>query len=217
MRGKWMITAGLVLATLPSMAALIDFEADPLGSKPNGWSPLGHPNVTFSDTSGAGLDVSNFGAQGLGTRSLAVHDDRDGSKLQIDFSVPVDALTLWFGNDDPGWAGPTDLAWLEIWSGATLLATVTSSLNLNDVMDQSIGWSGACFDRAYFWYGDSSGNPYTAGLYMGLVEIVDMIEYRPCGTTVPDSGSGWWLLAMGLVAILPLGHNRRARLSMKRS
>lgn len=83
-------------------AAIIDFEADIPGPVPNGYSPVGHPTVKFTDTVGAELDISSYGSQGLGNQSLAVNDDFDGSKLQIDFTVPVTSLSLWFGNDDPG-------------------------------------------------------------------------------------------------------------------
>ena len=200
------MAAFVAIAGLSSSAALIDFEADVPGFKPNGWSPAGHPLVKFSDTAGTDLFVGNFGSQGFG-QSLAVYYDADGSKLQIDFLSPVDSILLWFGNDDPGWANATDRAWLEVWSGATLLATVWSPLNLDDIMNQTIGWSGACFDRAYFWYGDAQGNPYTTGPsgITGLIEIVDNIEYRLCNR-VPEAGSALGLLGL---AVVGMGFARR--------
>ncbi|MEJ5237127.1 MAG: hypothetical protein WHT82_02080 [Limisphaera sp.] len=205
MKKTLMLGAVVAAASLSGSAAVIDFEADTLGLKPNGWSPVGHPTVQFSDTAGTDLLVGNFGGQGIG-QSLAVFDDTDGSKLQIDFTVPVDSLSLWFGNDDPGWAGPTDLAWLEIWNGAVLLATVNSPLNLDDIMNQNIGWAGQCFDRAYFWYGDAQGNPFTTGPSgaIGLIEIVDRIEYVHC-QRVPEGGSSLMLLGIAGLGMVGLG------------
>lgn len=208
--GAW-AAVGLFGAS-QALAALIDFEGEAPGPKPNGYTVAGHPFVVFSDTVGSGLNVDYYGGQGLGMLSLAVDNDSDGSRLQIDFLKPVNYLKLWYGNDDPGWADVTDLAWLEIWNGATLIATVTAPLNLNDLMDQAISYSGSCFDRAYFWYGDAQGNPFTTGPYglTGLIEIVDNIEYTFCGTTVPEGGMTFGLLALGVAALRTTARMRRA-------
>lgn len=190
-------------------AAIIDFEADAPGSYPNGFSAVGHPTVKFSDTSGTDLDIGNYGSQGLGNQSLAVDDDGDGSKLQIDFTVPVTALSLRYGNDDPYYALPTDLAWLEIWNGGTLVTTLNAPLNLDDDMNQSIGYIGGPFDRAFFWYGDATGAPFTGGgqLGTGLIEIVDQIEYTP----VPEPASA--LATAGLLGLAAVGLRRRRQRS----
>jgi hypothetical protein len=199
MKGKVYLTAACAAACLSTItrAAIIDFEADTPGYYPNGFSAVGHPTVKFTDTVRAGLNIFNYGSQGIG-QSLAIEDDGDGSKLQIDFTTPVSALSLWFGNDDYGWASSSDLAWLEIWNGGSLLATLSLAMNLNDDMDQSIGYSGGPFDRAFFWYGDAQGSPYTTGPFgnKGLIEIVDMIEY----TAVPEPAS-----ALATAALLGLG------------
>lgn len=176
-------------------AAIIDFEADTPDYQPNGFSSSGHPNVTFTDTVGAGLRISNFGSQGIG-QSLAVEGDNDGSKLQIDFSPSVSYLSLAFGNDDPAYSNPTDLAWLEIWNGSSLVTTISMSMNRDDIMNQSISYSGGPFNRAFFWYGDGLGNPYTSGSFTGLIEIVDSIEYR----VVPEPTS-----TLATAALLGLG------------
>jgi len=163
----------------------------------------GHPLVVFSDTVGSGLNVNYYGWQGLGNLSLGVFDDGDGSRLQIDFLKPVDFVSLWYGNDDPGWAGPNDLAWLEVWNSGTLVATLSQSLNLDDKMNQFISYSGPCFDRVYFWYGDSNGNPYTTGPSgdRGLIEIVDDIGYRFCDHALPDGGMTFGLFSVAMAAL----------------
>lgn len=68
------VATALALGGL-TRAAIIDFEADLASSYPNGFSPVGHPTVKFTDTSGAGLEIDFFGSQGLGNQSLAVKDD----------------------------------------------------------------------------------------------------------------------------------------------
>lgn len=197
------VASALALGGL-ARAAIIDFEADLAGFYPNGFSAVGHPTVKFTDTSGSGLEISAFGSEGLGNQSLAVRDDGDGSKLQIDFTVPVTSLSLSYGNDDPGWALPTDRAWLEIWNGVTLIATVSATPNLDDDMNQNIGYSGGPFDRAFFWYGDATGAPFTGGgpVNVGLIEIVDQIEYTP----VPEPASA--LATAGLLGLAAVGLRR---------
>jgi hypothetical protein len=190
--------------TLAVNAAVIDFETDPVGAKGNGFSPAGHPLVSFTDTVGTGLDVGAFGSQGLGTRSLAVHDDSDSSKLRINFAAPMNFVSLMFGNDDPGFMVPTDLAWLELFNGATSIGLVSMAANQNDIMDQTISFGAGVFDRAEFWYGSATGNPQT-GPQLGLAEVVDQIEYHQANG-VPDSGS---TLGLSVIALLGLAAIRR--------
>ena len=108
--------AALVGGLASANAVTIDFESDSSGSRANGFSSSGYPGVTFSDTVGSGLEVGNYGNQGL-SQSLLVRDDADGSKLQINFASPVNFLSLAFGNDDPGWANTSDRAWLQVFFG----------------------------------------------------------------------------------------------------
>lgn len=197
MKGTGYIAAACAAVCFSTItrAAIIDFEADTPGFKPNGFSAVGHPTVQFSDTAGADLNINNYGSQGIG-QSLAVDGDGDGSRLQMDFTVPVTSLSLSFGNDDPGWTSDSDRAWLEIWNSGSLLATVSMAMNRDDDMNQSISYSGGPFDRAFFWYGDAVGNPYTTGPSTGLIEIVDQIQY----TTVPEPAS-----TLATAALLGLG------------
>ncbi len=97
-----------------AQTVLLNFEGESAGIKPNGYSPAGHPDVKFYDTVGAGLTIGKFTLGGIGTRTLAVWDDLDGSKLRIDFAKPMSALSFYFGNDDISYASTSDRAWLEI-------------------------------------------------------------------------------------------------------
>jgi hypothetical protein len=53
-----------------------------------------------------------FGSQGDGN-SLAIFGD-DSSALIIDFDVYINSLAVDFGNDDPGFSSPGDLAVLTL-------------------------------------------------------------------------------------------------------
>ena len=194
--------AALVGGLATANAVTIDFESDSSGSRANGFSPSGHPGVTFSDTVGSGLNVDNYGSQGIG-QSLGVLDDVDGSKLQINFASPMSFLSLAFGNDDSGWANASDRAWLQVFMGATSVSLTSMAMNLNDIMDQTISYSGGPFDSAIFWYGDASGSPYTQGTSVGLIEIVDNIEYRPATNipNAPDAGSTMTLATIGFMGL----------------
>jgi MYXO-CTERM domain-containing protein len=174
---------------------VIDFEADAAGAKPNGFAAVGFPGVTFSDTSGANLQVNNFGSQGIG-QSLAVFDDFDNSALRIDLVGRASSLSLAFGNDDQGFAGEPVFALLELYDGATLVASTLLASNNNDVMDQTISaFATGGFDNARFKYVGAGG----ANLGRGLIEIVDQV------TVVPAPGS----LALGGLALLGLAAIRR--------
>lgn len=183
-------------------AAVIDFEADIEDYKLNGFSAVGHPLVTFSDTSGEDLYVGFFGIQGDG-QSLAAYDDFDNSKIRMDFGVSLTAISLDFGNDDAGWADPSDRAWLELFNGGVSVGLVSMAMNLDDHMNQTIAYSGLAFDRAEFWYGDSLGNPDTDP---GLIEIIDNITYD--APAVPDAGGTLGLAALGLAGLAALRRRR---------
>lgn len=78
------LLAGTTLAS-PALAQVIDFESETSGSKPNGYVTDDSPYATFTDTSGADLNLGNYGSQGSGELSLAVGND-DASGLQVDFA-----------------------------------------------------------------------------------------------------------------------------------
>jgi hypothetical protein len=77
----------------------ITFTADPNGSVPNGWSPVGFPGIQFSDTIGSDLFISDYTPQSDGN-GLGAYSD-DPSSILMKFLAPVNALAFDFGNDDP--------------------------------------------------------------------------------------------------------------------
>jgi hypothetical protein len=157
------------------------------------------PLVTFTDSNGADLDVADWGHQSF-RQGLAVFGDYDDSELIMDFLVPCNSLSLWFGNDDPGWSNPGDQAVLKLFYGATLVGQTSVVMNRDDIMNQQIGLSGPIFNKATFKY---DVNPQ-----LGLIEIVDNIEFTPAQAPIPEAGS-LALFGVGLCGLV--GYTRRRR------
>ncbi len=187
------IVALAIGAVAPVAAApiTINFSADAPGAKPNGFSPVGHPGVRFSDSIGANLEVGDFGHQTDG-QGLIVRAD-DASKLAIDFDFEVDYLRIEFGNDDPGFAQPGDIALLQVFEDAVLVGAAQTPLNLDDVLNQFVEFAGGPFNRAEFYFAGPQGNP------LGLTEAVDNITYNRVGE-IPEPVA-LALLALGLASL----------------
>jgi len=151
----------------PPRTAQIDFEQDTTGPKPNGFTSADSSLVHFTDSIGADLEVGDYSPATNGN-GLAVYGD-DPSALIIDLDRPADFIRLAFGNDDPGWSSPGDLAVLTVFLGPTQVGQTTVVMNRNDVMDQTISFHGGPFNRATFVYADPALSP------IGLIEDVDDI------------------------------------------
>src|ERR1041385_5992644 len=94
------VAAGaLWLAATPARADFINFEADTVGVKANGFKSVDSPNLSFAATAGRQLDLEDFGAQGDG-KSLASTPDDPAGKFLLTFSQTYTNLSLAFGNDD---------------------------------------------------------------------------------------------------------------------
>lgn len=150
----------------------IDFNSDPGGLKPNGWVSDDCADAAFSDSNGANLQVANFGAQNCGGNGLAVFSDFDDSQLIMNFAKDLQAIEIFYGNDDPGWSNPGDVARLTITGGPV----INQVMNRNDVCDQAISHSDPanCFSQATFKY-------VVTGFAGGIIEVVDNISTTNCG------------------------------------
>lgn len=177
-------------------AVVIDFESDATGAKPNGWQSDDSALVSFTDSMGANLDVYDYGNQSHG-QALAVNSD-DPSYLIMDFAVPVGFLSFEFGNDDPGYSAPGDLAILTAFLDGGQVGQTSVVMNRDDIMNQSISISGLTFDRATFFYDVTGGS--------GLIEIVDNIQFEP-GGVIPVPGA----LVLGSLGAGLVGWLRRRR------
>lgn len=194
------ILATCLLASGAQAANVVDFENQAAGSKANGYTVGG---ITFNDTSGANLDVQNFGVQGLGSRSLAVYSD-DASALEMLFAGTAIDLSFTFGNDDPGFTTAGDVAWLRIFDGATQVGSTTVVLNRDDIANQTIGISGIAFNRALFVYARGQ-TP------INLIEIVDNITYSGVDA-VPEPAT--WAMMIGGFGLVGGAMRRRAKTSV---
>lgn len=193
----------VVFATSSQAQILIDFESDAPGPQPNGFSSADAPGVTFTDSQGADLEVIDGGNQTDG-QGLAVFGD-DPSILLIDLGTFVDSISLDFGNDDPSVATAGDVAHLAVFDGATLVGETSVEMNLDDIMNQTISFSGQPFNRAEFAYADATLTP------IGLIEAVDNIvigeevEVAPPAPPVPVPADGPWALMLLMIAMAAVG------------
>jgi hypothetical protein len=178
----------LWMSQASAKADTITFEQDPLGILPNGSQSVESNLVRFSASGGGGLIIApEVGSmEFLGTRGLVV-EGTPFVHLIMDFSVPVNSLSLWFGNDDPHSTSPGDTAILRLFLDGSLVGEATVLMNRDDFIDQQISFSGVAFNSADFHFSQE----------FFLAETVDNIEFTP----VPEPAS-IALLGIGIVGII---------------
>jgi Ca2+-binding RTX toxin-like protein len=174
-----LISTGTASAVTPT-TIVANFTGDTAGAKPNGFASVGAPQMHFYDTVSTGLVVGDYGVQSHGN-SLAIFGT---GALEIRLAAPTSAISLAFGNDDPGLSTATDLARLTLFRGTTQVDQIDVHFNANDVMDQTVGTPGGpLFTRAVFQYVNSGGTP------IGVTEVVDDITVGPLCTISGNSGN----------------------------
>ena len=147
----------------------IDFESDTVGSVANGFESADSPIVTFTDTIGSDLRVTDFSSNKDDGKSLGIFPD-DESSLRMDFDAIVSTLTLDYGNDDPTRA-PV-FARLRGFRDGVMTREVISPTLSDNAMNESVSIAGA-FDAIEFKYTAMDGGPIPGG----LTEIVDNIRF----------------------------------------
>jgi hypothetical protein len=209
MRKSMMFAASAVLclaAVDAPAVTLIDFESSPVGAVADGATIGG---ITFTSALGTGLAIGNYGSQSAGN-GLAAFGDLDGNFIKGAIAGGASYISLMFGNDDPDFLSPGDLAVLKVFSGATLLSTVTIELTSpDDILNQSISYTGL-FDNFSFAYTNANGSPFTGGngKNTGLAEIIDNIEIGFASGAVPEPAS--WAMMIGGLAFVGFAMRRRS-------
>lgn len=168
------LAAALTVLLLPleanaAVLPVINFENDSSGAKLNGWSSNDSAFVKFSDTLGSDLIIENVADISDGQSLMVYHDDNSG--LQMNFSKPMVGISFEFGNDDPVFSSAGDQAVLTLYKEGTQVGQVSVEMNHNDLMDQTIAYSGVAFDKAVFIF---DAHPLITS-YTGCMETVDNI------------------------------------------
>lgn len=182
--------AGSVLSSGPALALptsvkapIINFERDSTGDKPDGFTSVHNTVTHFSDSLGeetSRLELQDFGDQTIG-QGLSVCCE-DGGALVMAFDVPMRRIRLVFGNDDPIPCEAGDVGHLSVYRGGSEVGSSSTTLNCNDLPDQSVAVGGVTFRRAEFAYADAGGTP------LDLWEMVDNIQLSPRCTIRGDNG-----------------------------
>lgn len=184
------ILAGTTMLAVaaPAMAQVVDFEATPNGAITDGTNIGG---IVWTSNNGTGLQVLNL-FESNNTNGLVAFTDFNNNFIKGAIAGGASAISMDFGNDQLGFAAVGDLATLSVFQGATLVNTVTVGLNLDDMMNQTIGYSGS-FDNFSFAYTNSGG-----GL-INLIEVIDNVRFT-AGAAVPEPATwAMMLLGFGLV------------------
>lgn len=183
-------------------AFFIGFESDPQQSVPNGFMSVDSDLASFTDSGGSRLEVDERGEESNFTNAMILQDD-DPSFIIIDFTTPMRAVSMDFGNDDACCSAAGDEAVLSLFLDGTPVDEVRVVMNRNDIMDQTIEYDGQCFDQANFLY-DVTGD--------GLIEIIDNIEFELCGAaTIPAVSLPGLAILIALLAGLGLAFSRRPK------
>ncbi len=191
----------LFLLAAPTLEAqyFVNFETDAAGGKANGFQSAQSNKVSFAATGGGNLQIATY-AEGIG-QSLGAFGDAGNIGVEMTFTEFMNSLSLSYGNDDPGWLTPgCACATLTLFNGASQVGFVTSNVNGDDIMNQTIAFSGTAFDRALFQYQPDR-------VPTGLIEIIDNVEFT-AATVVPEP-STYALVGLGMLALGGVARRRR--------
>jgi len=105
------------------------------------------------------------------------------NSIRIDFDVLVNSLSLDFGNDDNALIPPDiDKALLTVFKNGVEAGKVFVIVNGNNIIDQTISFSGADFNSALFAYTD----PNKINI-LSLTEVIDNVSFVESATLDSDN------------------------------
>lgn len=150
------------------------------------------PNgIQRMSSSSASSGVTTSGTMGLTTNTY-------GQAITMNFSTPASAIGLYFGNDDRCCSSGFT-AYMDIFGTAGLLGTIGVAANMNDYVDQFLGFtSDQDVTRVTLRYG--SGN-------VGLYHFIDDVTFGAAPSKIPEPTT----LSMMAVALAGLGIARRKK------
>ena len=193
----FLIALGALTIAGAAQATTITFDSTPQGPVADGFTPTGEPGISFFGVVPGNLQVLALG-ESNGSPALVAFTDTNGNYIGGNLSSPTTTLSLDFGNDDPNFTNPGDLAVLVAYNGTTLVGFSTVVLNRDDLLNQTISFTGGAFDSFYFAYTDQFFNPFTGGgaVNVGLIEVIDNVTFNsvPEASTLAVLGAGMGLL-----------------------
>lgn len=156
------------------------------------------PGVTASSSSGLQLATAswsptyNSGGTGLTTGSFP-------DPITFTFASAVSSVGMYFGNDDTCCSGVFDAA-LDIFDAGGLISTIYVTANMNDLVDQFIGFvSDELVTSVTIRYG--------SGTDTGLYTVVDDLYFNTAAEVPVPAGLP--LLLTGIAAVGALRRRRR--------
>jgi hypothetical protein len=163
-------------------ATVVDFSGEPAGLRDNGFVSGG---ITFNDTNGDGLVIVTDlpGTCGTSANTCLANFGDDPGALEMIFNGSFTSLSLDFGNDQSGFIPEGGLALLQLFLNGVQVGEASTVVNGDDIMNQTVSYSGAAFNSAIFAYTDSNGNR------INLAEVVDNITYDGNATDLPEPAS----------------------------
>ena len=191
---------GLFGAQAAQAQYAVNFNSDALGNKANGFQSAQSNKVSFSATGAGQLFIYN-GPETNSSNGLAANPDAGDVGIMMTFTEFMQSVSFDFGNDDPRWTTAAGKANLTLYNGAVQVGFVSMFVNANDLMDQTMSYSGASFDHALFQYAPDIQSS-------GLAEVMDNLQFAPA-TTVPEP-STYVLMAAGLAGLGVLSRRRKA-------